>query len=34
VTVVHEQLVRDPLIFLHDPDRGCAECDAARLTAV
>ena len=32
VTVVHEQLVRDPLIFLHDPGQGCAECDAARVT--
>jgi aminoglycoside N3'-acetyltransferase len=30
VTVVREQLARDPLVFLHDADAGCAECNAAR----
>ena len=30
VRVVRERLVRDPLIFLHAPDVGCAECDDAR----
>ncbi|MGH7718287.1 MAG: AAC(3)-IV family aminoglycoside N-acetyltransferase [Gemmatimonadaceae bacterium] len=30
VTVVREHLARDPLIFLHAPDSGCAECDEAR----
>jgi aminoglycoside 3-N-acetyltransferase-4 len=24
------RLRKDPLLFLHPPDRGCAECDAAR----
>ncbi|MGX4166998.1 hypothetical protein ACWJT1_25235, partial [Escherichia coli] len=24
------QLGRDPLIFLHPPEAGCEECDAAR----
>jgi aminoglycoside 3-N-acetyltransferase IV len=31
--VVHtavEQLSRDPLVFLHSPEAGCAECSAAR----
>jgi aminoglycoside 3-N-acetyltransferase len=30
VTVAIEHLVRDPLVFLHPPDAGCAECDEAR----
>jgi len=30
VALALEQLARDPLIFLHQPDVGCAECDAAR----
>ena len=30
VTVVREQLLRDPLIFLHALEGGCAECDEAR----
>jgi aminoglycoside N3'-acetyltransferase len=30
VDVVVEQLRRDPLVFLHAPDVGCAECDEAR----
>jgi len=30
VTVVREQLLRDPLIFLHPLESGCAECDEAR----
>lgn len=30
VAVAREQLARDPLIFLHRPSDGCAECDAAR----
>ena len=25
-----EQLARDPLVFLHPPDAGCADCDEAR----
>ena len=25
-----ERLRRDPLVFLHPPEHGCAECDAAR----
>jgi aminoglycoside 3-N-acetyltransferase-4 len=24
------QLTRDPLLFLHQPEDGCAECDEAR----
>lgn len=32
VAVVRERLAQDPLIFLHQPDAGCAECAAARLT--
>jgi aminoglycoside N3'-acetyltransferase len=30
VRVGGEALRRDPLVFLHAPDAGCAECDAAR----
>jgi aminoglycoside N3'-acetyltransferase len=30
VTVVRERLAQDPLIFLHSPESGCAECDEAR----
>lgn len=30
VAVALERLSRDPLIFLHPPDAGCAECDEAR----
>jgi aminoglycoside 3-N-acetyltransferase-4 len=30
VAVALEQLARDPLLFLHAPEAGCAECDAAR----
>jgi aminoglycoside 3-N-acetyltransferase len=30
VTVVREQLARDPLVFLHPAESGCAECDEAR----
>lgn len=30
VAVAREQLAREPLIFLHQPGDGCAECDAAR----
>lgn len=30
VAVALEQLARDPLVFLHPPGHGCAECDAAR----
>lgn len=30
VAVACEHLRRDPLVFLHPPDAGCAECDAAR----
>jgi aminoglycoside N3'-acetyltransferase len=30
VAVALEHLARDRLIFLHPPDAGCAECDAAR----
>jgi hypothetical protein len=25
-------IVRDPLLFLHEPAAGCAECDQARLS--
>ena len=32
VTVVREALARDPLLFLHPPGTGCAECDEARLS--
>ena len=34
VTVVREQLARDPLVFLHDADSGCAECNEARQSIV
>lgn len=30
VETVSQQLTRDPLIFLHEPEEGCAECDEAR----
>ena len=30
VAVAGEHLARDPLIFLHPADAGCAECDVAR----
>jgi aminoglycoside N3'-acetyltransferase len=30
VEVVVERLGRDPLVFLHQPSAGCAECDEAR----
>jgi len=30
VAVALEQLSRDPLVFLHDPSAGCADCDEAR----
>lgn len=30
VDVVLRQLARDPLVFLHPPEVGCEECDAAR----
>jgi aminoglycoside N3'-acetyltransferase len=30
VECVVPRLQRDPLVFLHDADRGCAECDEAR----
>jgi len=30
VAVVCEKLRREPLVFLHSPDVGCAECDEAR----
>ena len=30
VTVSVERLKRDPLLFLHPSDAGCAECDEAR----
>lgn len=30
VEVAIEHLARDPLLFLHPPDAGCAECDQAR----
>jgi aminoglycoside N3'-acetyltransferase len=30
VTIVREQLARDPLVFLHPPESRCAECDEAR----
>ena len=34
VTVACEQLARDPLVFLHPTDAGCAECDDARRSVV
>jgi aminoglycoside 3-N-acetyltransferase len=30
VRVAGERLARDPLVFLHERGRGCAECDRAR----
>jgi aminoglycoside N3'-acetyltransferase len=30
VRVVTERLAEDPLVFLHGPEDGCTECDAAR----
>jgi aminoglycoside N3'-acetyltransferase len=30
VTVALERLASDPLLFLHPPGAGCAECDEAR----
>jgi aminoglycoside N3'-acetyltransferase len=30
VALARERLGRDPLVFLHPPAAGCAECDAAR----
>jgi aminoglycoside N3'-acetyltransferase len=33
VEVALEQLTNDPLIFLHPPTAGCAECDTARRSA-
>lgn len=30
VRVARERLARDPLLFLHPPEAGCGECDAAR----
>jgi aminoglycoside N3'-acetyltransferase len=30
VELARERLARDPLLFLHPPDAGCAECDEAR----
>jgi aminoglycoside 3-N-acetyltransferase-4 len=30
VHVAVESLISDPLVFLHPPDSGCAECDEAR----
>lgn len=30
VAVALERLRREPLLFLHEPEDGCAECDAAR----
>ena len=32
VDVVVERLREDPLHFLHGPEEGCADCDAARLS--
>jgi aminoglycoside 3-N-acetyltransferase-4 len=30
VAVAVGHLAREPLLFLHPPEAGCAECDAAR----
>ena len=30
VAVAREHLARDPLLFLHPPEAGCADCDEAR----
>jgi aminoglycoside 3-N-acetyltransferase-4 len=34
VATALEQLAVDPLVFLHRPDAGCAECDEARQSAL
>jgi aminoglycoside 3-N-acetyltransferase len=34
VEVAFEHLARDPLLFLHPPSAGCAECDEARRSTV
>lgn len=34
VRVAVEHLAQDPLLFLHPPGAGCAECDEARLSTV
>lgn len=34
VAVAREHLARDPLLFLHPADAGCAECDEARRSTV
>jgi aminoglycoside N3'-acetyltransferase len=34
VGVALEHLAHDPLLFLHPPSAGCAECDAARKSAM
>lgn len=34
VAAAVEHLTRDPLLFLHPPDAGCAECNEARESAV
>ena len=34
VAVALEHLARDPLVFLHPPSAGCAECDEARASAL
>jgi aminoglycoside N3'-acetyltransferase len=34
VSVAREYLARDPLLFLHSADAGCAECDEARKSQV
>jgi aminoglycoside N3'-acetyltransferase len=34
VRVALEYLERDPLVFLHPPDSGCEECDAARASVI
>lgn len=33
VRVARERLLKEPLVFLHGPGEGCAECDAARESA-
>lgn len=34
VRLAMERLAADPLVFLHPPDAGCAECDEARASVV
>jgi aminoglycoside N3'-acetyltransferase len=34
VSVARKYLARDPLLFLHSADAGCAECDEARKSQV